>query len=90
MGKHRTDETAEALVTWRSAVTVNALIAIAAVLAPSSGVLNLPGIGRPFVTSRIVTMVLTIGLIGVLIPQRNDPRLSVVLALFALPAIPSC
>src|SRR5277367_6531823 len=75
MGKHRTDEKAEALVTWRSAITANALIAIAAVLAPSSGVLNLPGIGRPFVISRIVTIVLTIGVIGILIPQRNDPRL---------------
>jgi hypothetical protein len=88
MGEHRTAEKAEALVTWRSAIAANALIAIIAALGPSSGILNLPGIHRPFVISRIVTIVLTIGLIGVLIPQRNAPRLSVVLALFALPTIP--
>jgi hypothetical protein len=58
------------------------------VLGPSSGVLNLPAIGHPFLISRIVTIVLTIGLIGVLIPERDDPRPSVALALFALPVIP--
>lgn len=88
MGELSTVEKAEAFVTWRSAITVNALIAIVAALGPSSGVLNLPGIGRPFVVSRIVTIVLTIGLIGVLIPQRNGARLSVFLALFVLPAVP--
>jgi hypothetical protein len=88
MSKDRTAERAEALVTWRSAITVNALIAIVAALGPSSGFLNLPGIGRPFIISRIVTIVLTIGSIGVLIPQRNDPRPSVLLALFSLPTLP--
>lgn len=88
MGKFRTAEKAEALLTWRSAITANVLIAIVAALGPSSGILNLPGIGRPFIISRIVTIVLTIGLIGVLIPQRNNPRLSLDLALLALPAIP--
>jgi hypothetical protein len=88
MGKQGTAEKAEALLSWRSAISANVLIAIVAALGPSSGILNLPGIGRPFIVSRIVTIVLTIGAIGVLIPQRNGPRLSVVLALFALPVIP--
>lgn len=86
--KDRDAEKVEALVTWRSAITANALIAIVAALGPSSGILNLPGVGRPFVISRMVTIVLTVGLIGVLIPERADPRRSVVLALFVLPAIP--
>jgi hypothetical protein len=88
MDEHRTAEKAQSFVTWRSAITVNALIAVVAAFGPSSGILNLPGVGRAFVISRIATIVVALGSIAVLIPQRNDPRPSRVLTLFALPAIP--
>jgi hypothetical protein len=86
---HRTTiEKAEALVTWRCAITTNGLIAIAAAVGPSSGILNLPGISRPFVISRLATIVVTVTLTAFLIAQRKEPRLSLARVLFALPAIP--
>jgi hypothetical protein len=89
MDRHGTAEKAEALATWRSAITVNALVATSAALAPSTGILNLQGVERPFAIARTATMVLALGAIGVLIPQRNNPRTSVAQALFVLPAIPT-
>jgi hypothetical protein len=89
MDGHGTAEKAEALATWRSAIMVNALIATSVALAPSTGILNLQGVERPFAIARTATMVLALGAIGVLIPQRNNPRTSVAQALFALPAIPT-
>lgn len=88
MDEHRTFERVEALVTWRSAMTASALIAITAAVGPSSGFLNLPGIGRAFVASRAATMAVALVVIGFLIVQRARPRLSVVRVLFLLPAIP--
>jgi hypothetical protein len=88
MNNHRTVEKAEAFVTWRSAITASVLIAIIAAVAPSSGILNLPGISRPFVVSRAATIALAIAVTGYLVIHRKYPRLSVVRVLFVLPAIP--
>jgi len=88
MDEHRTAEKARALVTWRSATTTNALIAIAAAVGPSSGILSLAGTSRPFVISRVVTIALAVLATGLLIAERSHPRLPVVRLLFVLPAIP--
>ncbi|HXX69654.1 MAG TPA: hypothetical protein VEK07_20900 [Polyangiaceae bacterium] len=75
-------------MTWRSATTTNALIAIAAAVGPSSGILSLAGTSRPFVISRVVTIALAVLATGLLIAERSHPRLPVVRLLFVLPAIP--
>jgi hypothetical protein len=88
MANHHTDEMAEALVTWRSAITASALIAIVGALGPSSGILNLPGTSRPFIVARLVTILLALAVTGFLFVNREHPRLSLARVLFVLPALP--
>jgi hypothetical protein len=88
MVNDRTDEMAEALVTWRSALTASVLIAIVDALGPSSGILNLRGVSRPFVVARSVTILVALGVAGYLIVNRRHPRLPLARVLFVLPAFP--
>jgi hypothetical protein len=79
---------AEALVTWRCAVTTSALAVLLAAFGPSLGLLNLAATSRPFIISRATVILSALGLLGLLVAQRKHPRLWVMRTAFVLPAAP--
>jgi hypothetical protein len=75
---------AEALVTWRSAVTQAVLTAIV----PVAGMLDFPNAGTAVLISRGFTLVWALTLLGVLLAQRKRPRLEFCRLACALAPLP--
>jgi len=86
--KQRSQEKAEALITWRSAVTTSVLAGLFATLAPSFGLVNFAGTSGAFVVSRAIVVALSAVFLAVLFRQRGRPRLRVARWAFVLPTIP--
>jgi hypothetical protein len=75
---------AEARATWRSAV----IIATLAAVAPLYSYLNFPSIHLPLRIARVATLAWEAGLIAILLLQRAKPRLEVARVVFGLAAVP--
>jgi hypothetical protein len=75
---------AEALVTWRAAVSLALLTAFGSVL----GYLYFPSAGPPLLFLRVASFLWAMGLLLVLFAQRRAPRLSILHLVFALTPIP--
>jgi hypothetical protein len=82
---YRAEEKAEALMTWRSAVTMSVLMAALALL----GALNSPLTEHAIVVVRIVGLVWALGLLGILVSERKNPSLWVARVSFAVTPIPA-
>jgi hypothetical protein len=81
---HSAEEKAEALVTWRSAVTMSVLLAMVTLV----GILNAPQAEHPIVHVRIAGLVWALGLLGLLVYERERPKLRVSRIAFAVTPIP--
>jgi hypothetical protein len=75
---------AEVWVTWRCALTQSIITAFIALISW----LNFPATGRPLAIIRAVTIVWALGLLGIAVAERKDPRRSVALSVFGLVPVP--